>query len=212
MIVVIGAVGARGSAPDLAPGGLAAAIALGAGSAGARVEIVARIGDDPAGDAILLAFAAAGVGHVATLRDPARPTPVMANDDETTDPDPVADAAEPGDGPATLAPILDAADVSLALRYLADYRVIVAVHPAGSGILAEVTSAAAYASAHLVIVTDPDAASVDEAPLGALVVAAAPDATGVAELLGRYAASVDGGEDPAAAFGVLSGAAGLAES
>ena len=46
----------------------------------------------------------------------------------------------------------------------------------------------------------------------ALVVAAASDATGVAELLGRYAASVDAGEDPAAAFDVLSGAAGLAES
>lgn len=210
MIVVIGAVHARGSRVNTPPGGLASGIAL-AAAADARVELVARIGDDPTGDMILLALAGAGVGHAATLRDAARATPIEFDDDEPVDPDPEPGAPAAGVRPAA-APTLDAADVGLALRYLSDYRVIIAVYPADAGVLAEVTSAAGYASAHLVIVTDPGAAPLDEIPPGALVVAAASDATGVAELLGRYAASVDAGEDPAAAFDVLSGAAGLAES
>lgn len=207
MIVVVGAVSARGVGADVAPGGLASGIALTAATTGARVEIVARIGDDPAGDAVLLAFAAAGVGHVATLRDPARATPIELDDDETMDPDPEDEATEVQDpGPA---PTLDAADVGLALRYLSDYRVIVAVHPADPGVLAEVTSAAGYASAHLVVVTDPRIAQDGAPPADALVIAAAAGATGVAGLLGRYAAAVDAGEDPATAFASVSAAASL---
>ena len=38
----------------------------------AAVEIVGRVGDDPDGDALMIALARAGVGHVAVLRDPAR--------------------------------------------------------------------------------------------------------------------------------------------
>lgn len=209
MVVVIGAVVARGIGQDVVPGGLASSIALSAAAAGARVEIVAKIGDDPAGDAVLLAFAAAGVGHVATLRDPARATPIELDRDETMDPD-------PDEGPADVqvpdpTPTLDAADVGLALRYLSDYRVIVAVHPADPGVLAEVVAAAGYASAHLVVVADPHAAATESAPADALVIAAAADAIGVADLLGRYAAAVDAGEDPGTAFAAVSVGAGLAE-
>ena len=84
MIVVIGAVHASGSG-EVAPAGLAAGIALAAAAAARAVELVARIGDDPAGDAVLLAFAAAGIGHVATLRDPARRRPPVEADDEPMD-------------------------------------------------------------------------------------------------------------------------------
>ncbi|MGK2850171.1 MAG: hypothetical protein ACSLFN_04580 [Candidatus Limnocylindrales bacterium] len=209
MIVVVGAVSARGVGADVAPGGLAAGIALTAAAAGARVEIVARIGDDPAGDAVLLAFTTAGVGHVATLRDPARATPIELDDDETMDPDPEDEATEVRD-PAP-APTLDAADVGLALRYLSDYGVVVAVHPADAGVLAEVIAAAGYASAHLVVVTDPDVADTESPPADALVIAAAAGATGVADLLGRYAAAVDAGEDPATAFASVSAAASLGQ-
>lgn len=206
MIVVVGAVSARGIGTHVTPSGLASGIALTAAVTGAGVEVVTRIGDDPAGDAVLLAFAAAGVGHVATLRDPARATLIEPDDDETMDPDPDEDAPDmQGSLPA---PTLDAADVGLALRYLTDYRVIVVVHPADPGVLAEVRSAAGYASAHLVVVTDPRNPS-PEAAIDDLVIAAPADATGVADLIGRYAAAVDLGEDPGAAFAVLSVASGI---
>lgn len=211
MIVVIGAVHARGSGVDVTPSGLVSAIALTAAAAGARVEIVARIGDDPAGDAVLLALAAAGVGHVATLRDPARATPIELDADETIDPDPDPEdeaADVQGGGPT---PTLDAADVGLALRYLADYRVIVAVHPTDPGVLAEVTSAAGYAAAHQIVVTDPQAPSPEAPSADALVIAATNDAAGVADLLGRYAAAVDRGEDPATVFAMLAGAASIGQ-
>lgn len=175
------------------------------------MEVVARVGDDPPGDAVLLAFAAAGVGHAATLRDAARATSLEVDDDEPIDPDPDPDAPPVGGPPDHPAPTLDAADVGLALRYLSDYRVIVAVHPADVGVLAEVTSAAGYASAHLVVVTDPDGAPPEGAPPGALVVEAARDAMGFGDLLGRYAAAVDLGEDPATAFAMLSVAASTRE-
>ena len=50
------------------------------------MELIGRAGDDPAGDAMLLALARASVGHVALLRDPARPTPIVADvsDDESS--------------------------------------------------------------------------------------------------------------------------------
>lgn len=213
MIVVIGAVSARETGATFAPRGLASGIALAAAAAGARVEVVTRIGDDPAGDTVLLALAAGGVGHVATLRDAARATPVELDDLETMDPDPGPETTTADDRPSDHpAPTLDAADVGLALRYLADYRVIVAVHPADPGVLAEVTSAVGYASAHLVVVTDPDAAVLDGAPVDALVISAAADANGVADLLGRYAAAVDAGDQPATAYATLSTAASLGQA
>ena len=86
MIVVIGGLGLRGSVEEPEPDGLAPAIAVAAAAAGARVELISKAGDDPAGDAALLALAAAGVGHVATLRDPSRFTPVRSQPDEPTDP------------------------------------------------------------------------------------------------------------------------------
>lgn len=216
MIVVIGAVVARRNGTDIVPGGLASEIALAAAAAGARVEVVARIGDDPPGDAVLLAFAAAGVGHVATLRDAARTTPVTLDDDDEPidpDPDPAPDPRvdSAGGRPAAPAPTLDAADVGLALRYLSDYRVIVAVHPADPGMLAEIEAAAGYASAYLVVVTDPEAEPVDEAPPAALIVEATSEAVGFGRLLGRHAAAVDLGEDPATAFAMLSAAASIGE-
>ena len=98
MIVVIGALGLRGTIDEPAPDGLAPEIARAAAVAGARVELISKAGDDPAGDAVLLALAREGVGHVATLRDPARLTPVRPRPDEPTDPaDPSVDSPPTGD-------------------------------------------------------------------------------------------------------------------
>jgi hypothetical protein len=41
------------------------------------VELIAKLGDDAAGDELLFALTRAGVGHAAMLRDPARATPVV---------------------------------------------------------------------------------------------------------------------------------------
>jgi hypothetical protein len=210
VIVVIGALGLRGSVEEAEPDGLAPAIACAAAAAGARVELISKAGDDPAGDAVLLALARAGVGHVATLRDPSRPTPVQAQPDEPTDPaveeepDPAADPKDAGsaaDGalPADLRPTLDAADIALALRYLTDFEVLVAVHPS-SELLAEAVSAAGWAGARLVVVVEAEGDVPAGVPAEALVVAAAVDDDGVGTRIGRYAAALSRGDDAAAAY------------
>ena len=83
VIVVVGTPAWRAAEPA-GPDGRACRVALAAAERGAAVELIGRAGDDPAGDAMLLALARAHVGHVALLRDPARPTPILAaaTDDE----------------------------------------------------------------------------------------------------------------------------------
>jgi sugar/nucleoside kinase (ribokinase family) len=221
VIVVIGALGLRGTIDEPVPDGLAPEIACAAAAAGARVELISKAGDDPAGDAALLALAREGVGHVATLRDPARLTPVRALPDEPTDPadpaDPaidgaamdapdapsndLADTSPEASAPSDAEPILDAADVALALRYLTDFEVLVAVHPSPD-LLAEAIAAAAWTGARLVVVVAGEAAvAPPDVPADALVVAAASDGSeGVGERIGRYAAALSRGDDPAAAY------------
>ena len=193
MIVVIGAAVLRGEAPD----GLAARAALAAAAAGTAVELITKVGDDPAGDALLLALARAKVGHVAVLRDPAFATGQRSPTDDVAPDDIPASPPPPG------APILEPADVGLALRYLTEYRAIVVVHPTTSALLAEAADAARWGGAHLVVVV----ATGDETPPGlpddALVLAADPegdDADGLGERLGRYVAAIDRGEASAEAF------------
>jgi sugar/nucleoside kinase (ribokinase family) len=221
VIVVIGALGLRGSVDEPAPDGLAPEIARSAAAAGARVELISKAGDDPAGDAVLIALARAGVGHVATLRDPSRLTPVRLEPAEPTDPadaaldaaagprvdaaaDPAGDRAEGTSakaGPSTAAPpALDAADVALALRYLTDFEVLVSVHPTPE-LLAEAVSAAGWTGARLVVVVGSDTEVPKGVPADALVVAAtADDAEGVGARIGRYAAALSRGDDAAAAY------------
>ena len=82
------------------------------------------------------------------------------------------------------APILDAADVSLALRYLTDFEVLVAVH-ASADLLAEAVAAAAWTGARLVLVVEPETDVPAGVPADALVVAAAADdADGVGTRIG----------------------------
>jgi hypothetical protein len=216
VIVVIGAVGLRGTIEEPAADGLAPAISSAAAAAGARVELISKAGDDPAGDAVLLDLARAGVGHVATLRDPARLTPIRSRPSEPTDPavDTAADQAASdlsntaaGAEPAHAAePTLDAADVALALRYLTDFEVLVAVH-APPDLLAEAVSAAGWTGARLVVVVEPDTDVPSGVPADALVVAAAADdADGVGSRIGRYAAALSRGDDAAAAYRDLTAA------
>lgn len=234
--------GAEEVGSPMAPSGLAARVALAAAGAGAAVEIVTRLGEDPAGDDVLLAFAAASVGHVATLRDAVHATPVHATTEDPLDPDGLDDieaAGDDGPGPTAGAagteagrgaavsggterdsgaaaggpsggarPTLDAADVSLALRYLDDYRVIIVVHPPDDGVVREVVAATDWATAHLVIISEPSGPIPGDLPADAVLLAVPDDAEGIAAIVGRYAATVDSGEAPAAAFRAIVGSLG----
>ena len=203
MIVVIGSTWLRGAGPEAVADGLTGMIVRSAATADTAVELITKVGDDPVGDALLLSLARDRVGHVAVLRDAVHRTAQRP----ATDPVSVVETDPNGDWIVTPSSGsgLDSADVGLALRYLTDYRVIVAVHP-GPGVVGEAAAAADWAGAHLIVITRPDEPVPDGVPSAALVVAVADggdEVEAVGERLGRYAAAVDRGEDAAAAFAAL---------
>lgn len=164
--------------------GLGVDIALAAATAGARVELVGKVGDDQAGDAIAVELERAGVGHAALLREPAAQTPVAG-----------ADAALP----------LGVADVELALRYLPDFRVIVAADVLPDPVAEVVAEAARYGGAHRVLIGGP---VIEDEGVTQLMTPSAANrprdrAAGMAAFgafVGRYAAFLDAGQSPAEAF------------
>jgi sugar/nucleoside kinase (ribokinase family) len=216
VIAVIGTPRLRGTGPDGDVAGLAPAIAVAAAAAGSRVELIGKVGDDPPGDAVLLALARHFVGHVATLRDPARPTPVVAVDEELVDidrTDPSSPAASeapaapepPAAASATESPVLDAADVGLALRYLPELAVIVTVHTSAD-VVEEAVAASGWAQTALIVVVSPDAAAPEGLPEAVTVVAVADDDElegGAGAAIGRFAAAIDHGEPGSEAYAEL---------
>ena len=192
--MVVGDVAGRvDTSGEAAAAGFAATVATAAAAAGSKVELVTRIGEDDAGDAVILALARAGIGHVATLRDAGRRTPVLGSTEDEAGPDLDEDAVsttvESGPGPT-----LDGGDVGLALRYLSDYRVIVVAHATDRDVLDEVVTAAGWSGARLVVIASH---GIEIAvPNEAIAIAAEPDAEAVAGRVGRYAALIDGGGDP----------------
>jgi hypothetical protein len=154
-------------------GGLAASVALSAAAAGASVQLVARVVDDASGDAMLQHLTDGGVAHVATLRQPAT-----------------------ADGP-----VLDAADLELALRYLTNVGVLVLTDddPALTRVAVE---AADWNHAALVVLLAAGAAVPADLPSTATVLtvpASDPDGA-FGSLVGAYAAALDRGVDAATAF------------
>jgi sugar/nucleoside kinase (ribokinase family) len=193
--------------------GLAHGIAATAAAAGRDVQLVGRVGEDPAGDATLLALTRSGIGHVATLRDPIHPTPaVRVPDDEEgypldepereTDPDPATSLGPAGSS------TLDRADLELALRYLDGFAVLVVAEALEPGAVAVAAEAAAYASATMVLlVRDGDEPSVPDD----VIVLAAPDSDpdGVfARTVGRFAVELDAGHGAEAALAAATAADG----
>jgi sugar/nucleoside kinase (ribokinase family) len=199
VIVVVGSPRARsGRDGPVEAAGLAALVAAAGAQAGSLVEIVGRVGEDAAGEAVLLDLARRGVRHVAVLRDAERPTAVLPADiaddlEAESDPEP-----EPRGNDAQ--PTLDAADLELALSYLPEYAVIVVAEPLSSSALRVVAEAAGWSEAALVVVGAaadlaglPDNATVFAPPDGD------PDGA-FAAMVGAYAAGLDRGDDPRAAF------------
>lgn len=227
MIVIVGSPIAEPTPRGVVAGGLSAAVAIAAARAGAAIQVVGRVGEDAAGDQVLLSLAAAGVGHVAVLREAGRPTPAAAPDPgESPSPDGPAlgeslleeagladdDGPDSDRGAAPPAGLsVDAADLELALRYVPDYRVLVIAAHLDSEPLATVVAAAAWSGAQLIALLAegeetaalPDATTVLERP--------DRDPDGVfAEMVAAYAVALDQGGEPAAAFAEAQRAGGWA--
>jgi hypothetical protein len=209
---------------------MSATIAVAAAAAGAAVQIVGRVGEDAAGDQVLLSLAAAGVGHVAVLREPGRPTPAaaptegespspdgralgesmldeagLANDDSPDGDTNAADAASP---PGLS---VDAADLELALRYVPDYRVLVVAADLDPAPLATVVSAAGWSGAHLIALLAHGAAP-DGLPTETTVLERPdrdPDGA-FASMVAGYAVALDRGDEPRSAFAAAQRAGGWA--
>ena len=169
-------------------------IAIAAASAGGRVELVGSVGDDPDGDTVVVELGRAGIGHAALLRDPAGATPRASATADT-------DGARDTDDRGERLPRLEAADVELGLAYLAECQVLVAAEALPADVLRIVSDAAAYHRAALIVLAArgqppdhglPESATVLEVPTH--------DGGAFAQLVGRYAALLDAGRQPADAW------------
>jgi hypothetical protein len=189
VIVVVGRPGIAapslpGPGDDVAaqPAGLVAAIATAAAKAGARVEVVGTIGDDPEGDALTVALARAGVGHAALLRDPAART------------------VRP-DVPREDWPRLEPPDVELGLRYHSEYRVLILGEHLDADVERVALEAASFQSAAVIAIVRAGAEVRDElANAGTVLEPPEEGKQPFAELVGLYAAALDRGEEPGEAF------------
>jgi ribokinase len=235
MLAVVGSPSFTPGSPSFTPGsipgpdgdaaGLAAAIALAAAAAGAEVQLVGKVGDDPAGDAVLLALARGAVGHLALLRDSGQPTPIAPPAVSETDPvdeeplvallardeAPDDDAITPSAGVASSSSglVLEPADISLGLRYIREFRVLVATGPLDEPSVAVVADAAAFVDAALVLVTPPGRAATGLPGSAIVLEAPVADPDGAfAALVGRLAAALDRGVDAVDAFRIATAEGG----
>jgi hypothetical protein len=208
VIVVIGLpLHRRGPLGPVADG-TAVRIARAAVALGARVELVGKAGEDAAGDEMLLALSREGIGHAALLRDPARVTPA-ADDGGPADEEVIgvsggsvasAEAVDVGDPDPR--PVLEAADVELALRYLTEFTVVVVADPVAPDVLRVAASASAWVGGSFIVLVDGGTGVPEGLPPDALVLAAtAADRVGpLPVLVGTIAAHVDAGTSPVDAF------------
>jgi sugar/nucleoside kinase (ribokinase family) len=208
VIVIVGDPVARVDGDARLAAGLPAGVAIAAVASGGTAQLVGRVGEDAAGEAVLLDLARHRVGHAAVLRDPVRPTaevPMGGDDDLAVDADTPFDS--PSSAPGMSA--LDAADLKLAFDYLPEYSVIVVAERLAPAALRVAVDAAAWSGAALVVVGRSE--DLDGLPDEATVLVAPEDGDAdgsFASMVGTYAAGLDRGEDPRSAFAAASAAVG----
>lgn len=211
MIVVVG-LPAYTDSPDgqRCAGGLAVEVANAARRRGSAVELVGKVGNDGAGNAVVLALGRLGIGHAALLRDPVLPTPVLAPVPDVDAAELDADAPEPRLLPedAAARPGLDAADIDLALKFLPGARVIALAGPLPDAAVAVAAEAAAFAGARLIVLVA-SGATPPAVPAEATVLEAPPQDDGsFGRLVGFFAGALDKGTEPAVAFAEAVAASG----
>ncbi len=212
MIVVIG-LPAYADSPDgeKCAGGLAVEIAAAAVRRGGTVELVGKVGNDGAGDAVVVALGRMGVGHAALLRDPVLPTPVFAApavDEDAAELDSNLPAGRllPEDPAAR--PALEAADVDLALKFLPQAGVVVLSGALPEAAVTAAVDGAAFAGARIVALLPPGTVP-PALPVEATVLETPPDDDGsFGRMVGIFAGALDAGVDPVAAFREAVGSAG----
>jgi hypothetical protein len=211
VIVVVGSPIGRLDDDVLTAGGTASRVALAAARLGRAVQLVGKTGDDATADGVVLDLARGGVGHVALLRDPGRATPLEtaipdmpdmpdAIDDEAGDEAPDLIGSSPAPQPA--GPALEAADVELGLRYLTDFRVVVLAEPADAETIGVVADATRWGEGRMILVVGVGQTVPDGLP-GDVNVFESPEADpdgAFADLVGAFAAALDAGTEPGAAF------------
>jgi sugar/nucleoside kinase (ribokinase family) len=199
VIVIIGSPAVRPGEPGqrATAAGQAADVGRGAVEGGSVVQLVGKIGDDPAGDALLVALAESGIGHAAILRDPSRPTPAPPAASADADEDPFSSDRPAEDLPDMLAPAepaLDAEDLELALRYLPDHRVVVVAEPLGPEALASVANDCSYVGAQLIVILGAGATAAGLPAEATILEAPDDDPDGIfGRTVGLFAAAIDQG-------------------
>jgi hypothetical protein len=212
MIVVIG-LPAYVDSPDgeRCAGGLAVEVASAAQRRGSAVELVGKVGNDGAGDAVVVALGRFGIGHAALLRDPILPTPVLATSpgsDDEAEVDADGSVARLLPESADSRPGLEAADVELALRFLPAANVVVVADSVSEATTAAGVEGAAFSAAKLVVLV-PAGATAPAVPAEATVLEAPLDDDGsFGRLVGVFAGALDAGVDAGAAFAEAVKAAG----
>jgi len=132
--------------------------------------------------------------------------------DDVPGPDPDAAPRGQAHAPAPTS-ALAPEDLDLALRYLTSFAVLIVAQPLSPATLAVAVESAAYSGAHLILIdaTEAETAAVATVPVDDITALLSPadDTEGqFAGLVGRYAAALDGGTAPAAAFRSALGTAG----
>jgi hypothetical protein len=203
MIVVVG-LPAYTDGPDgeECAGGLAVEVAAAARRRGGTVELVGKVGNDGTGDAVVVALGRLRIGHAALLRDPARPTTVLIVTPRDEAGDPASDGPEvrllPED--ASARPVLEAADVELALRYLPGASVIVLADQLAESTVEAGIQGASFSAARLIVLVPAGGVTPAVPPETTVLEAPEEDDGSFGRLVGTFAGALEAGVDPAAAF------------
>jgi len=216
MIVVVG-LPVYADSPDgeKCAGGLAVEVATAVKRRGGTVELVGKVGNDGAGDSVVVALGRLGVGHAALLRDPLLPTPVLtaaAQDDDGAE---IEDVDRVGrilpEDPAGR-PSLDNGDVDLALRFLPQAGVIVLADSMSEAAIAAAAEGASFGETRLIVLVQAGETP-PTVPADATVLEAPTDDDGsFGRLVGAFAGALDAGVEPRAAFSEAVSGAGWEQS
>jgi len=212
VIVVIGSPVAVRRGKRILPAGRPVALAEAVKAAGGEAQLVGKVADDLAGDAIVIDLGRRGIGHAALARAESGLTPsgtIATEDDDESEPldgadAPAVEAAEeaPPATPGAALPngiALDAADVKLALGYLPEIGAIVVGAPLADDAARVVAEAAAYHEVPLVVLVEPGAAT--PPAFGSAIVLEAPEAEeSFDRLVGAFAVRLERGAEAADAF------------